>query len=237
MHVIPAIDLRDGMCVQLVGGSYEAERVRLEDPVAVARSWLRVGFSRLHVVDLDSALGRGSNATVVASLLGLPGLDLQVGGGIRTGGAIAALLNAGAKRVVVGTRAVEEPDWLAATARAFPGTIVVAADTRGHQVVTRGWTRSLACDVRDVVLGMNELPLAGILVTAVHREGRLEGADLELTRAVVQRSVHPVHVAGGITTLDDLRQLESLGAHAAILGMALYTGTLDPRAVVEAFAS
>ena len=154
---------------------------------------------------------------------------------MRSGGTIARLLNAGAARVVVGTRAIEEPDWLAATAAAFPGAIVVAADAHGHHVVTRGWTRALETNVRDLVHELSPLPLAGVFVTAVHREGRMEGIDLELTRSVIERCTLPVYVAGGITSLDDLRALDAAGAHAAIIGMALYTGVLDPRAVATEF--
>ena len=235
MLVIPAIDLREGACVQLVGGSYDAERVRLADPVAVARRFIGDGFGQLHVLDLDAALDRGSNADVVETLVALEGVQVQVGGGVRSGGAIVRLLNAGAARVVVGTRAIEEPEWIAATASAFPGAILVAADAHGHHVVTRGWTRALETDVRDLVHELARLPLAGVLVTAVHREGRMEGVDLELTRSVIECCPLPVYVAGGITSLDDLRALAAAGAHAAIIGMALYTGVLDPRAVATEF--
>ena len=237
MLVIPAVDLRDGACVQLIGGRYDAERIRLEDPIAAAQQWVDHGFLNLHVVDLDAALDRGSNAAIVEQLVALDGVEVQVGGGVRSGGTIAHYLNAGAARVIVGTRAIEEPDWLAATAHAFPGAIVVAADAHGHCVVTRGWTRALATDVRDLVHELSQLPLAGVLVTAVHREGRMEGIDLELTRAVIERCSLPVYIAGGITTLDDLRALDATGAHAAIIGMALYTGTLDPHQVAAEFAS
>lgn len=236
MLVIPAVDLREGACVQLVGGSYDDERVRIDDAFGVAERWASLGFPELHVVDLDAALGRGTNQGVIDRILRAGIASVQVGGGVRSGGAIARLLNAGAVRIVVGTRAIEQPDWLAATARAFPNTLVVAADARGHHVVTRGWTRSLESDVRDVVQELSRLPLAGVLVTAVHREGLLGGVDLELTEAVVERCRLPVYVAGGIATIDDLRALDGLGVHAAIAGMALYTGALDPAAVVAEFA-
>lgn len=236
MLVIPAIDLREGACVQLVGGSYDEERVRIEDPAGVAARWIALGFRELHVVDLDAALELGTNQPVVESILALGGATVQVGGGVRSGGAIARLLNAGAARVVVGTRAVEQPDWLAATARAFPYSLIAAADARGRHVVSRGWTRSLGSDVRDVVQEMSRLPLAGVLVTAVHREGRMGGVDLELTREIVRHCRLPVYVAGGIASIEDLRALAALDVHAAIAGMALYTGALDPAAVVGEFA-
>ena len=237
MIVMPAIDLRDGACVQLVGGSYDDERVRLDDPVAVARRWVEVGFRHLHVVDLDAALERGSNAEVIERILAIRGLDVQVGGGVRSGGAIARLLNAGARRVVLGTRAIEEPDWIEATSRAFPNTIVVAVDARGHHIVTRGWTRALETDVRDRVVELSRLPLAGVLFTAVHREGRMAGVDLELAREVIEHAALPVQIAGGVSAVEDLRALESAGAAAAIAGMALYTGRLDPQALVAEFGA
>jgi phosphoribosylformimino-5-aminoimidazole carboxamide ribotide isomerase len=235
MIAIPAVDLRDGACVQLVGGSYAEEKVRLGDPLDVARSWERLGFTRLHLVDLDAATGRGSNAGVIQDILRLDGLEVQVGGGVRSDDAAEALFDAGAARVVVGTRAVEEPEWLASLAAAWPGQVIVAADVRERRVVSRGWTKVLPLHVDDLVEELNQHPLAGLLVTAVHKEGQLQGTDLSLMEGVAEASAFPVIASGGITTLDDLRALEHRGVAAAVIGMALYTGALDPRAVADAF--
>ncbi|MHB0949371.1 MAG: 1-(5-phosphoribosyl)-5-[(5-phosphoribosylamino)methylideneamino]imidazole-4-carboxamide isomerase [Gemmatimonadaceae bacterium] len=235
MIAIPAVDLRDHACVQLVGGSYAEEKVRLGEPLEVARSWERLGFTRLHLVDLDAATGRGNNAAVVRDILRLDGLAVQVGGGVRTDDAAEALFDAGAARVVVGTRAVEEPDWLAALASAWPGQVIVAADVRERRVVSRGWTRTLPLHIDDLVEELNQHPLAGLLVTAVHKEGQLQGTDLSLMEGVAEASAFPVIASGGITTLEDLRALEHRGVAAAVIGMALYTGTLDPRAVADEF--
>ena len=235
MFVIPAIDLREGACVQLVGGSYEEERVRLDDPLEVAAGWARAGFTRVHVVDLDAATGRGSNAATVRAIVGEGSLEVQVGGGVRSTEAIRELLEAGAARVVVGTRALEEPKWLASAARLFRGRLIVAADVRGRQVVTRGWERGIERDVLEVVEALNAYPLAGVMVTAVHREGRMEGTDLELMGEAAARSKAPLYASGGITTMEELRTLATLGVHAAILGMALYTDALDARLVAEVF--
>lgn len=236
MIVVPAVDLRDGACVQLVGGEYAEEKVRLEDPVAVAREWERYGFRRLHVVDLDAATGRGSNDRVIRDILATSGLEVQVGGGIRDADRIERLLDDGAVRVVLGTRALEHPDWLAEMTEQFPGQLVVAADVRERQVVTRGWSKRLGRNVLDVIEELNELPLAGILVTAVHREGQLQGTDLFLMEDVVEASATPVTASGGISTMHDLRELEERGIAGAVVGMALYTGALDPRVVAEEFA-
>ncbi len=235
MLAIPAVDLREGHVVQLVGGAYEREEVRLDDPVRIARQWALAGFSRVHVVDLDAATGRGSNRDLVIQLLWDGVAALQVGGGVRTGTDVRALLDAGAAAVVLGTRAIEDPDWLYRMATAHPGRCLLAADVRERMVTTRGWEKTLQRDVLSVVDDVSSLPLAGLLVTAVHREGQMQGTDLPLMEDVVDASPFPVFASGGIGSLADLRALEERGVAAAVIGMALYTGALDPRVVAEEF--
>jgi phosphoribosylformimino-5-aminoimidazole carboxamide ribotide isomerase len=236
MIAIPAVDLREGACVQLVGGDYADERVRLTDPVSVAREWTRYGFRRLHVVDLDAATGRGSNRDVVSELLRETPADLQVGGGVRSTSDVDELIVHGARAVVVGTRAFEDSDWLARVASAYPNEILVAADVRDRRVVTHGWTRTLPREIIDVTEELSTLPLAGLLVTAVHREGRMQGADLFLMEDVVEAASFPVYASGGVRSVADLRALDERGVAAAIIGMALYTGAIDPRQAAEEFA-
>lgn len=235
MIAIPAVDLRDGACVQLVGGSFAQEKVRLENPVEVARSWEHYGFHRLHVVDLDAAMGHGSNIAVVRSLLFDSTVPVQVGGGVRSDELVEELLEAGASRVIVGTRALEEPEWLAELAARHPGEIIVACDVRERRVTTRGWAHTLPLDILDVVEELNPLPLAGLLVTAVHREGLLQGTDLPLMEDVAESSNFPVYASGGVTTMQDLRALEHRGLAGVVIGMALYTGALDPVVVAGEF--
>jgi phosphoribosylformimino-5-aminoimidazole carboxamide ribotide isomerase len=235
MIAIPAVDLRGGACVQLIGGSYEAEVIRVADPVGAARGWFDFGFTRLHVVDLDAATGRGNNTRIVRNILDLQDADVQVGGGVRDEDAVVRLLNEGAARVVVGTRALEDMTWLEEIASAFPGDVIVAADVRDRRVVTRGWEHTLSRTIRDVLEELNDLPLAGVLVTAVHREGQMEGPDLPLMEDAAEECVHPVIASGGIATLADLRALSDRGLSAVVIGMALYTGALDARAVAEEF--
>ena len=235
MIAIPAVDLRDGACVQLVGGSFAHEKVRLENPVEVARSWEHYGFHRLHVVDLDAALGHGSNIAVVRSLLFDSTVPMQVGGGVRSDEMVVELLEAGATSVIVGTRALEEPEWLAELATRHSGEIIVACDVRERHVTTRGWARTLPIDILDVVEELNSLPLGGLLVTAVHREGLLQGTDLPLMEDVAESSNFPVYASGGVTTMQDLRALEHRGLAGVVIGMALYTGVLDPVIVAGEF--
>ena len=229
MIAIPALDLREGACVQLVGGSYDAERVRRPDPLAVAREWREAGFQRLHVVDLDAAMGLGHNSGIIRELVAAGTAAVQVGGGLRTTEAVRAVLEAGAGQAIVGTRALEEPAWLAEVATAFPGAIIVATDVRGRQLVSRGWQESLPRTILDFIAEIHELPLAALLVTAVHQEGTMQGPDLDLMTDVVQAARLPVMAAGGIGSVADLRCLAATGVSATILGMALYT---DRKSVV-----
>ena len=235
MIAIPAVDIREGACVQLVGGSYAAERVRIPDPAGVARSWTDAGFTRLHVVDLDAATGRGSNERIVRDLIGLSDMLVQVGGGVRSEDAVERLLRDGAEYVVVGTRAIEEPEWLHGIATQYPGEIIVAADVRERRVVTHGWEKLQHRDIFDVISELNDSPLGGVLVTAVHKEGQMRGTDLFLMEDVAEQSDCPVLASGGITTMNDLRALADRGIAGAVIGMALYTGALDARAVSSEF--
>jgi phosphoribosylformimino-5-aminoimidazole carboxamide ribotide isomerase len=238
-RAIPAVDLKGGRCVQLVGGRPEDERISLPDPVAVARGWRARGFGTLHVVDLDAALGTdggtADNLELVARIAREAPGDLQVGGGVRDEARARALLDAGAARVIVGTRAVEDPAWLAHLAGRWPRRIAVAADIRDGVVLRRGWTEASELRIHDFLTTLAPLPLAGILCTDVGREGRLEGIDREEVAAVLQGSPHPVWISGGVTTPEELDFLAARGAAGAVLGMALYTGALDPDRVAAAW--
>lgn len=236
MLAIPAIDLREGHVVQLVGGEYDQEQVRWDDPLRIARQWAIAGFQRLHLVDLDAATGRGSNREAIVQILWDGATACQVGGGVRTEDDVRTLLDAGAASVVLGTRALEDPDWLERMALAYPGRCMLAADVRERKVTTRGWARTLSRDILSVIDDVASLPLAGLLVTAVHREGKMQGTDLPLMESVVDASPFPVFASGGIGSLADVRALEDRGVAAVVIGMALYTGAIDPRVLAEEFS-
>ena len=237
MIAIPAVDLREGHCVQLVGGSYENERLRLPDPVKVAARWAEMGFRRLHVVDLDAATGRSSNRDAIRALLSQCKMEMQVGGGIRSDAQISEWLAAGAGAVVIGTRALEDTSWLKRMAGRYPSKLVVAADVRGRNIVAHGWQQSLPEEIGKALVRLNELPLAAVLVTAVHREGQMAGTDLALMTEVAKACRHPLYASGGITSAAELRSLASCGVAGAVLGMALYTGALDARDIAREFSS
>lgn len=235
MIVYPAIDLRGGRVVQLIGGRPERERVSLSDPMAVARRFAEQGFRALHVVDLDGALQEGGNAPVIRSIIGTVDIPVQVGGGVRSDETLRRWLAAGATRVIAGTRAIEDRAWLEGAARRFPGRLVVAADVRDETIVTHGWKRSSGLPLADFLVAVDALPLAALLVTDVRREGRLVGVDAALFGALASTSRAPIIAAGGIRSLQDLRALDAAGIAGAVVGTALYTGAIDPGAVTEEF--
>jgi phosphoribosylformimino-5-aminoimidazole carboxamide ribotide isomerase len=235
MLVIPAVDIRDGACVQLVGGSYERERLRIANPSDAVRNWEACGFRQLHLVDLDAATGRGANRNTVRTILSQTTLETQVGGGFREADAIEEVLAEGAERVLLGTRAVEDQDWLSEISHSYPGAIIVCADVRERLIVTNGWQRVTKLQLIDFIEELAGLQLSAILVTAVHREGQLGGCDLTLMEDAVEASPFPVMAAGGIGSASDLRALENRGVAATVVGTALYTGALDPRMVAGEF--
>jgi phosphoribosylformimino-5-aminoimidazole carboxamide ribotide isomerase len=235
MIALPAVDLRDGRCVQLVGGRLDEERVSLPDPVAVARRWRNRGFGALHVVDLDAALERGGNQDVVARIARYAPGELQVGGGIRNEDRARLLLDAGVDRIIVGTRAVDDRDWLTSLTERFPDRVMAAADIRNGRVLRKGWTEASEIGVEPFLEDLAALPLAGVLCTDVSREGRVQGIHREEATRLLEASPHRVWVAGGIASVDDLRFLRDAGAAGAVLGMALYTGALDVDEVAREF--
>lgn len=227
MIAIPAVDVKGGRCVQLVGGRPEDERVSLPDPPAVASDWFQRGFTRLHVVDLDAALGSGDNLDVVRSVVSASPARTQVGGGVRSDERADALFEAGVDVIVVGTRAIAEPEWFADLARRWPERVSIAVDTRDGMILSKGWTESTSLRVDEYLPGLADLPLAGVLSTDVGREGRLQGIDRAACMRIIEASPHPVVISGGVTTLQDMDWLESVGADGAVLGMAIYAGEID----------
>lgn len=178
----------------------------------------------------------GHNAGVIEALLSDSSMQVQVGGGVRDRDAVERLFDAGADRVVVGSRAIAEPDWLAGISMSHPGRVVVAADVRERRVMTRGWARTIPQDILDVVEEMNGLPLAGLLLTAMQLAGEQRGVDLLLLEDVAEAARFPVLTAGGVTQAEDLRALEHRGLSGAVIGAALYSGALDPRSIALEYA-
>ncbi len=227
MIVRPAIDLREGQCVQLVGGSYDNELLRIADPAAVAHDWIKKGFNNLHIIDLDRATGRGTNISVVESISSIvrenTDVDIRVGGGIRTTEDITEILGFGARTVVVGTQGIRDPQWFAGCVNKFPGQLFIALEVDGREVRVSGWRESSEQSLEELIAQFNDLDVAGIFVTAIHVEGRREGTDLELFTHIRSLTEHDVVASGGVTTLEDVKALEAAGINDVVLGAAIYT--------------
>lgn len=222
MILMPALDILGGRVVQLVGGRPGTEQVTLPDPVAVAQRWVREGAGWIHVVDLDAALGQGDNADLIDHVLSNVQARFEVGGGVRSEERVQELLQGGADRVVVGTKGLEDLAWLGRVARTHPKKVVLAVDARDGQVVAKGWTERVGLPLLEVAKAVEPLPLGGLLYTAVHREGRLEGVDRTWTPRLVRATKLPVYASGGVASLDDVRTLREAGCAGAVLGLALY---------------
>ena len=236
MIAIPALDLRDGACVQLAPGSYDEEVIRIPDVMGVEMAWRQYGFHHLHVIDLDAITGRGSNAELIRTILSRTEAEVQAGGGVKDRESIQQLLGDGAQRVIIGSRALEDPEWLAEMSGLFPGSIVVAADVRDRKVLAQGWARARPMLVLDLIDELNRLHLAGLIMYAPHFEDISGGAHLSLLEDAVEAADFPIMAAGPFATINDLRAVADREVSAAIIGVALYTGGVDPRIVAEEFA-
>lgn len=234
MIVIPAVDIRGGRCVRLREGRPDAETVFGDDPVAMAARWTALGATRLHVVDLDGAFGGERQTEIVAKLIAAAApAAVEVGGGLRDEAAVAAVLEAGARWAVLGTRAVAEPAFLREACRRWPGRIVVAVDARGDRVAVKGWTELASRTVAEVGHAAAEAGAAALLYTDVSRDGTGLGPNVEATAALARAVPIPVLASGGVAVLEDLRALATVpGVAGAVVGRALYTGAVDLRAAL-----
>jgi phosphoribosylformimino-5-aminoimidazole carboxamide ribotide isomerase len=223
MQVIPAIDLRGGQCVRLRQGDYSQETVFGDDPAAMAAHWVAEGASRLHLVDLDGAKeGRPVNVESVRAILRAVEVPCQLGGGVRDRDTIAAWLDAGVERVIVGTQALKDPAWFRSMAEEYPGRLVLGLDAKDGRVATAGWL-----DVSTVVAAtladqFDDLALAAVVYTDIAKDGTLEGPNIAATEALAHRLKTPVIASGGVGSLEDIGRLAALPIEACIVGRALY---------------
>ena len=238
MDVIPAIDLRGGRCVRLYQGDFAQESVFSEDPPEVALGWEAQGALRLHIVDLDgAATGRPENLAVIAAVLARVEVPVQVGGGIRTLDTAQRLVELGVQRLILGTSAVEDPAFVARMLYAFgPEAIVVSVDAREGRAAVRGWRDQSSVRAADLVRQMASLGVHRFVYTDIARDGTLTEPNYDAFAEILALG-EPVIASGGVSSAEHLVRLAALGAEAAIVGRALYTGDLDLRQALEAVRS
>jgi phosphoribosylformimino-5-aminoimidazole carboxamide ribotide isomerase len=233
--IYPAIDLRGGRCVRLRQGDYAQETIFGDDPAAMGRRWVEQGASFLHLVDLDGAReGRPINGASVRAIVEATGVPCQLGGGIRNDQHLDEVLSWGVARVILGSKALENPEWCEQVARRHPGRIALGVDARDGRVAVHGWLQTSDVRAMDLVCRAAEWPLAAVIYTDISRDGMMHGVNVEATAALC-RAVPHLHViaSGGVTDLDDLLRLQAAGVPGAIVGRALYEGRLELREAVR----
>ena len=240
MLVIPAIDLKDGRCVRLRQGDMAAETVYSEDVPSLAASWQQQGADLIHVVDLNGAVdGEPKHLPQIEAIMKMVGVKVQVGGGIRTMDTVRRYLLAGVTRAVLGTVALTDRAFLIQACREFPQRILLGLDAREGRVAVKGWTSVSETKATDLLKDLAGLDLGAVIYTDIARDGMLSGPNLEALREVVELSSFPVIASGGITSIEDLQAVQSLGPRmeGAIVGKALYDGKLDYREAVAALSN
>ena len=233
-EIVPAVDLKAGRCVRLRQGRADAETVFSDDPVAMARRWQDAGARRLHVVDLDGAFaGRPAQTALVAAMIQAVSIPVEVGGGLREIAHVDAVLAAGARWAIVGTRAALDPAFLGEVCQRFRDRVIIGVDASDGKVAVDGWTRVLDLDAIALARDAAAAGAVGIIYTDIARDGTQTGPNLWSTGAVAQAAGIPVFASGGVGSLDDIRQLATVaGLAGVVVGRALYSGAVDLAAAV-----
>ncbi|KAB0664211.1 1-(5-phosphoribosyl)-5-[(5-phosphoribosylamino)methylideneamino]imidazole-4-carboxamide isomerase [Oryzomonas japonica] len=230
MIVIPAIDLKEGKCVRLEQGLMDKDTVFNDDPAAQALEWQRQGAELLHIVDLDGAFaGEPKNRSAIEAIIKAIAIPAQLGGGIRDLATIEAYLSLGLSRVIIGTAAQRNPDLVKEACRRFPGQIVVGIDAKNGMVAVQGWAEVTDISAADLARKFEGFGVAAIIYTDISRDGMLQGPNLEATRALAEAVAIPVIASGGVSRLEDIRNLmaiEKSGVTGVITGKAVYTGAI-----------
>lgn len=231
MKIIPAVDIKGGRCVRLTQGKEDQETIYSDDPKAMAEHWDEQGAQLIHVVDLDGAFqGLPKNVDLIKDIIYSSTVDIQVGGGIRSLEAIAAYVNAGVYRVILGTIAHENPAFVEEACKQFPGKIIIGIDAQDGKVAIKGWTEVSEQTAADLAKSMEPMGVAGFIFTDISRDGMLQGPNLDSIRQFAQATSLPIIASGGISGIQDvvsLLSLKSEGVEGMITGKALYDKRLD----------
>ena len=235
MQIWPAIDLRGGKCVRLQQGDYNRETVFGDDPAAMARRWVDEGAEFLHLVDLDGARdGTSANKAAVAVILATVDIPCELGGGVRDEVTIKSWLDAGLNRLVIGTKALKEPDWFREMCRRYPKQLVLGIDASNGRVATDGWLDVSEVSATEMAQQYADQPLAAIVYTDIAKDGMMAGTNLPAMQEMKEAVDVPVIASGGVTNVEDVRQLARVEMAGCIIGRALYEGTLTIADAVSA---
>ena len=229
MIVIPAIDLKDGLCVRLLQGDKHRVTVYSENPAETARHWESTGAELLHIVDLDGAFtGDQKNFDAIMAVRKAVKIPLEVGGGIRRTATVEKLVSAGVDRIIIGTSAIEDPAFLESCCKSFPGRILVGIDAKNGMVAIKGWEELTTHNALELARRLEGIGTAGIIYTDIHRDGMLSGPNLEATAAMVRHVHIPVIASGGVSSIEDIKNLLRIeNLWGVITGKAIYSGSLD----------
>ncbi len=227
MEIWPAIDLRDGKCVRLQQGDYNRETIFGDDPAAMAKRWVDEGAEYLHLVDLDGARdGTSANKEAVAAILAAVDIPCELGGGVRDEDTIKSWLDAGLQRLVIGTKALKEPDWFREMCQRYPNKLVLGIDASNGRVATDGWLDVSDVSATEMAKEFANEPLAAIVYTDIAKDGMMAGTNLPAMQEMKEAVDVPVIASGGVTNVEDVRQLARVDMAGCIIGRALYEGTL-----------
>ncbi|MCC9605284.1 1-(5-phosphoribosyl)-5-[(5-phosphoribosylamino)methylideneamino]imidazole-4-carboxamide isomerase [Blastopirellula sp. JC732] len=235
MQIWPAIDLRGGKCVRLQQGDYNRETVFGDDPADMAKRWVEQGAECLHLVDLDGAKdGQVSNRNAIAAILAAVNIPCELGGGIRDEETIKTLLDLGMARLVIGSKAVREPDWFEEMCMRYPGKLALGIDARDGLAATDGWLETSNVSAITLAQKYEHLPIAAVIYTDIATDGMMSGPNVPAMAEMKASIRFPVVASGGVTTVEDVAQLAAAGLDGAIVGRTLYEGKMTVSAAVEA---
>lgn len=235
MILFPAIDIRGGNCVRLIQGDYNKEKVYSDSPVSMAKEWADKGAEYIHIVDLDGAkTGVSTNAAVIREIAEKSPIPIQVGGGIRTIEAVKSHIDSGVARVIIGTAAIQNPEFLKEAVQAYSDKIAVSLDAKNGFIATDGWTDTSNVKALDLVKELEEIGVKTIVYTDIAKDGMLQGPNFEELEAMNNASSIDVIASGGVSTAEDVKKLAGKNMYGAIVGKALYDGTVTLEELLEA---
>lgn len=236
MRIYPAIDIKNGKCVRLRQGNFDDMTVYNDNPVEVAKEWIKNGASYIHLVDLDGAReGSGVNSDIIKEIANLSDVPVQTGGGIRTIEDIENKLALGVRRVILGTVAVKNPEIVKEAVEKFGDAIAVGIDAKNGMVAVSGWEEVSEVSAVDLCVKMRDYGVKTIIYTDISKDGMMSGPNIEATKEIVDATGIDIIASGGVSGMNDLENVDKINAHGAIIGKALYTGAINLKEAVDRF--